>query len=405
MRLAVVSPFLDRFHGTERCILEQIERFARDYQWRIHLYSQSVSGVNTQPPPSPSSEDSPGTIVWHKVPKLPGPHVFNFCFWFLMNSWQRYRYRRSRETQPDLVYSPGVNCLDADVIVVHIVFHAFYRRVRPELRLKAVPLHLWPLIIHRRMYYRLLMYLENKLYCDPAIHLIAVSSLLASQLKQYFQRQDVVVIPNAVDSSKFTSEARQLQRSLSRRSFSYSDSDFVLLLIGNDWKTKGLPALLKAVGKLHDLPLQVLVVGADDPGLYASLLSELKLRDTVRFERPDPDVLKFYAAADVYVAPSLEDSFNLPIIEAMSCALPVIASVFAGASELICDGETGYTLKDPQDDILLAHLIRKIYANSSLRVQIGHAATDFVRAHCGWDANVAATRQVLDQVLQQKQKR
>ncbi len=403
MRLAVVSPFLDRVHGTERCIIEQIERFARDYQWQIHLYSQSVSDVNTQRSPAHFSEDSPGAIVWHKVPKLPGPHLFNFCFWFLTNYWQRHS--PSSKSQPDLVYSPGVNCLDADVIVVHIVFHAFYRRIRPELELSVVPLHLWPLVIHRRMYYRFLMYLENKVYRNPATQLIAVSSLVASQLKQYFGRQDVVIIPNAVDASKFTPEARQVQRNLARLSFSYSDTDFVVLLIGNDWKTKGLAALLKAIGKLHDLPLRLLVVGADDPGLYASLLSELNLHHVVRFERPDPDVLKFYAAADVYVAPSLEDSFNLPIIEAMSCGLPVIASVFAGASELIRDRETGYILQDPQDDTHLAHSIREIYTNSFLRVQIGRAAADFVRAHCGWDANVAATQQLLDQVLERKKKR
>jgi hypothetical protein len=37
LRLAVVSPFLDRQHSTELCIIEQIERLAQQDQWRIEL--------------------------------------------------------------------------------------------------------------------------------------------------------------------------------------------------------------------------------------------------------------------------------------------------------------------------------------------------------------------------------
>jgi len=62
-------------------------------------------------------------------------------------------------------------------------------------------------------------------------------------------------------------------------------------------------------------------------------------------------VLSFYAAADAYVAPSLEDAFGLPILEAMACGLPVIASVQAGASENVLDGATGYLLRDPMNHV------------------------------------------------------
>lgn len=70
---------------------------------------------------------------------------------------------------------------------------------------------------------------------------------------------------------------------------------------------------------------------------------------------PSADVLFFYAAADAYVAPSLEESFGLPIMEAMACGLPVIASVQSGASETIVDGETGYLLRDPLNNLELTN--------------------------------------------------
>ncbi len=162
MRLAVVSPFLDRQHGTELCVSEQIERLARQYHWSIDLYSQKVSQLSGVRPASGASHNSTDSILWHKVSDIPGPHLLKYLWWFSANHWQRWRDRRSGRVRPDLVYSPGINCFDADVIVVHIVFHAFYERVRSELSLNRVPLQSWPRLIHRKLYYKLVMFLERK---------------------------------------------------------------------------------------------------------------------------------------------------------------------------------------------------------------------------------------------------
>ncbi len=249
-------------------------------------------------------------------------------------SWDQ----RSGGVRPDLVYSPGINCLDADVIVVHIVFHEFYQQVKSELALRTVPLRSWPRAIHRKLYYKLIMSLEQKIYCDPGVRLVAVSHLLAKHLESHFRRTDVTVIPNAVDTLRFAEAPRLARRSASRRSLHFAEDEFVLLLIGNDWTNKGLGALLRACALLMDLPLRVLVVGSDDPIFFRPLVEELRMQDRLRFEVPSSDVLLFYAAADLYVGPSLEDSFGLPILEAMACGLPVIASAHAGASEMIDDG-------------------------------------------------------------------
>ena len=347
MRLAVVSPFLDRQHGTELCIIEQIERLAQQNHWRIELYSQKVSQVSGVRPASGVSQNSTDSILWHKVSDIPGPHLLKYLWWFFANQWQRWRDRRSGRVRPDLVYSPGINCLDADVIVVHIVFHEFYRQVKSELALRTVPLRSWPRAIHRKLYYKLIMFLERKIYRDPGVRLVAVSHLLAKHLESHFRRTDVTVIPNAVDTLKFSETTRVARRSASRQSLHFAENEFVLLLIGNDWKNKGLGALLRACALLTDLPLRVLVVGSDDPIFFQALVEELRMQDRLRFEAPSSDVLLFYAAADLYVGPSLEDSFGLPILEAMACGLPVIASAHAGASEMIRDGETGFILSDP----------------------------------------------------------
>jgi glycosyltransferase involved in cell wall biosynthesis len=399
LRLAVVSPFLDRQHGTELCIIEQIERLARKDHWSIELYSQKVSQLNGVRPASAVSPNEPGTIRWHQVSDIPGPHLLKYTWWFFANYWQRWRDRRSGRVRPDLTYSPGINCPDADVIVVHIVFHEFYERVRSELALHRLPLQIWPRVVHRKLYYTLVRLLERKIYSDPGVRLVAVSSLVATQLKSHFQREDVTVIPNAVDTLRFTPEARIAKRNTSRQFLSYDESDFVLLLIGNDWKNKGLDTLLKTIALLTDLPLRMLVVGSDEPGFYRPLVNQHALQDRVRFEKPSMDVLSFYAAADLYVGPSLEDSFGLPILEAMACGLPVIASANTGASEMIRDGETGFILRDPQNQLELAPLIRRIQAEDPLRLSVGAAASRYVMTNCSWDDNAEKTRQLLESTL------
>jgi glycosyltransferase involved in cell wall biosynthesis len=399
LRLAVVSPFLDRQHGTESCVIEQIERLSSEQGWEIHLYSQRVEDVRGLGTVSDSHERIPSSIIWHKVSGIPGPHLFQYLWWYLANQRTRRRDRHSGAVRADLTYSPGINCPDANVIVVHIVFHEFHARVKSELSLRNVSFPSWPLILHRRLYYRLIMGLEKKIYGNPDIRLIAVSELVAQQLQRYFHRADVTVIPNAVDTQKFSPDARNARRGESRAKSQFSESDFVILLIGNDWRKKGLDTLLRAMGELRDLPLQLLVVGKDDPALYRDLVQTPGLTARVRFVKPSPDVLQFYAAADLYAGPSLEDAFNLPILEAMACGLSVIASVNAGASEIIRDGETGLLLRDPHKHEDLAWLLRFACTDPLARERIGTAAAAYVREHCSWDRNADLTRRTLEEAL------
>src|SRR5713226_5487666 len=101
-RLAVVSPFLDKRHGTERRVAEWVSRLPDGYE--IHIYSHRVEDLD------------PSKIVWHRIPKLPGPHLANFLWWFAANHVWRWWDRRFRNLHPDLVFTPGTNCLDADVV-------------------------------------------------------------------------------------------------------------------------------------------------------------------------------------------------------------------------------------------------------------------------------------------------
>jgi len=417
-RIAVVSPFLDRRHGTERCVVEQVERLAREYGYEIHLYSQRVEdigdleefGLGDESPKRENGNDGAaeppapvaGRILWHKIADIPGPHLVKYLWWLLANQFRRRRDLRSRGLRYDLVYSPGINCWDADAIAVHIVFHELYRSVRNELALRKVPLRAWPRALHRRLYYRLIMALEKAIYPDPRVTLAAVSGLTALELRRFFGRDDVHVIPSAVDMKTFNPATRQKRRGETRRSLRFEKEDFVLLLLGNDWKTKGLDCLLEAVARCGKLPLKVLVVGRDDPARYEAVIRRLGLLRQVRFENPSADVVQFYAAADAYVGPSLHDSFALPPAEAMACGLPVVTSRNNGGSEIISNGVDGLVLQEPTDADELAYVIQRLCGDADLCRRLGEAAAQTVQQYT-WARNVEQMKAVLEHVAAQKQ--
>jgi len=402
LRIAVVSPFVDKQHGTERVLAELLERLAARHHAAIHLYTQRVRDLPFSSSTRSSSKDlALGKIVWHKVSRVPGPHLVQFLWWYFANRFARWRDKKFRGLTPDLLYSPGINAPDADAITVHIVFHALYEQVRPELSLSSdSPLH-WPRTIHRILYYRLIMLLERRIYRERGVRLSAVSQLVADQLKRFFGRDDVVVIRSAVDTSQFNPEARSARRDTARSAFGFAFGEFVFLLIGNDWKTKGLDTLLEALTECTDLPLRLMVVGEDERDPYLRRCEALQLGSRVSFLDPSFDVLPFYAAADAYVGPSLEDAYGLPILESMACGLPVIASTFAGASEIIRDGENGLLFENPRDVSALSQLMRRVCTSPELARALG-AAAERTASNESWEAHAKRTYEHFSQILSSK---
>jgi glycosyltransferase involved in cell wall biosynthesis len=387
LRLAVVSPFVDRRHGTERALAELLERLARDEHCEIHLYAQRVEDLALA-----------GRLVWHRVPSIPGPHLLQFLAWLLLNTICRAWDRTVHGIRCDLVLSPGINCFDADLIIVHALFHRLLELARNE-QLQASSPSL--LRLHRQAYYTLLAFLERRLYVNRKVKLVAVSQRTAALLGEYFHRQDVTVIPNGVDAAHFSPSARLARRELARSRRQFRPEDFILLLVGNDLSNKGLPAVLEAMSVQLQIPAMLMIVGDDPSTAFRELAQRLGVFDRCFWEPATADILDAYAAADVYVSPSREDSFGMPAAEAMACGLPVITSVLAGVSSLLHHGTDSFVLRDPHDSKALAKLVRMLHDNSELRSRMGQAAANVSLAWT-WERNAAAVVQLLRKTVSGK---
>lgn len=385
-RIAVVSPFLDKQHGTERCVAEQVERLARDYE--VHVYSNRVDDLDLN------------RIVWHRVPALPGPHLVAYCWWFVANHLWRWRDRRYRDLRFDLTYTPGINCLDADVISVHIVFFELYRQLKDGLGLLQNPISSWARLIHRWLYYRLIIVLEHLIYSRNRSLLSAISEKTAADLKRYGRCQ-VGVIYYGVSPERFNPENRRRLREQSRRVLRLPDSTFCLVLVGNGWKNKGLASLLEAVATVGPSDLRLLIVGRDDPTPYRAASRRNGVEQCAVFLPPRSDVEFYYSAADAYVNPSLEDAFGLPPLEAMACGLPVIVSSRAGVSEIVTNGVDGLVLKEPKDVASLAQMIAELRNNPTLRQTLGDNAARTARQYT-WERNAAQLSAFFEQAIERR---
>jgi glycosyltransferase involved in cell wall biosynthesis len=383
-RLAVVSPFIDKRHGTERRVAECVSRLAGDFE--IHVYSNRV-------------EDIPlDKIVWHHVPPLPGPHFLAYLWWFAANQFTRWRHRRAG-LRFDAIYSPGINCLDATAISVHVVFTELIERTAADRRLRSNPKSSWPRLIHRGLYYRLIRYIERIVYPRKRVSLAVVSQKVAGELAHHFHRtENVRVVYHGTDVSIFSPEERLRLRPGARSSFGLPTSDFALLLIGNGWANKGLPCLIEALALLGDLPVRLIVAGNDDRTPYVAQARRLSVAGRITFLPHSPDVIQYFAAADAYVGPSTQDSFALPPAEAMACGLPVITSRSNGGSEIITHGADGLILEDHSDYRTLATFIRSLIEDGDLRKRLSANAAVTARRFT-WEENARQMRTLFEDAI------
>ena len=225
-RLAVVSPFLDKQHGTERRVVEWVSQLAAEFE--IHIYSQKVEGVD------------PSTFTWHRIPKLPGPHLTNFLWWFFANRLWREWDRWFRGLRYDLIFSPGPNCLDADAISVHIVFAQYARRDEPESEHTNSLVSHWPRALHRKLYYWLAIFLERRAYTGKNIALILIAKRTSMTLEEFYGRRDPCpVVYVGLDHEKFNPARRVLNREEARRALGIAGANSLCSWSATTGGTKG----------------------------------------------------------------------------------------------------------------------------------------------------------------------
>jgi UDP-glucose:(heptosyl)LPS alpha-1,3-glucosyltransferase len=154
---------------------------------------------------------------------------------------------------------------------------------------------------------------------------------------------------NAVDLQRFSPPEHRAESS-------WVDA----LIIAQDYERKGLGEAIRAVARVPDQRLRLIVVGKQDPSSYAALAKQLGVDERVVFHPPTSKPEEFYRQADFFVLPTRHDPCSLVVLEALAMGLPVISTVFNGATEVMTDGVHGLILKDPADVDTLARAMQSL---------------------------------------------
>ena len=188
--------------------------------------------------------------------------------------------------------------------------------------------------------------------------------------------EDIEVIYNGVDTETFHPGNRERYFTEVRQRFDIQLDKKVILFLGTGFERKGLAFLINAFAILKDdyPDTRLLVVGKDNNiQRYISLSKELRVADSVIFTGPQSDVRIFYAAADIFVFPTLYEPFGNVCLEAMASGLPVITSRVNGVAEIM-NGMDHLLLNDPRDIEDMARKIGFLLADNVEREKIAIAA-------------------------------
>jgi N-acetyl-alpha-D-glucosaminyl L-malate synthase BshA len=173
------------------------------------------------------------------------------------------------------------------------------------------------------------------------------ADLRASTLRALRVRSDIRVIYNFLDCHEYR---RQPDATLRARLCPPDRYDALVVHLSNFRPVKRVPAVIDVFERIRRRVRARLVLSGEGPDTAdVQLLADARgLGDHVEMLPPREWVVPLLSAADLFLLPSLQESFGLAALEAMACGVPVVASRVGGLPEVIEDGASGF-LHEPDD--------------------------------------------------------
>lgn len=225
--------------------------------------------------------------------------------------------------------------------------------------------------------------------------ILSTSHVMAKETKLYTNKE-IEVTPFGIDIKQFRPiEAKSL----------FDKDDIVIGTVKTLEDKYGIEYLIRAFKIVSDkhqkLPLKLLIVGGGSlENNLKSLVKELNIEDKTVFAGKVPfrDVTKYHNMLSVSVSVSNSESFGVAIIEASSCAKPVVVSNVGGLPEVVEDGVSGFVV-EPRNPQQTADAIEKLILDEKLRVTIGNNGRDRVEKLYNWENNLTQMINIYKEIL------
>ena len=232
--------------------------------------------------------------------------------------------------------------------------------------------------------------------CDA---LLAPSESTAAVLRAQRMNRHISIWARGVDREQFNPGRRDPEW---RRALGIGDGEMIVAFLGRVVMEKGLDVFADAIDALEarSAPHRVVVIG-EGP---ARDWFEARLPKTAVFvgHQEGPDLARALASTDVFLNPSITETFGNVTLEAMACGLPVVAAEATGATSLVRNGETGL-LVEPGDAEAYADALAAYATDPDLRRRHGQAGLAFART-MDWDRINSAVFAVYGRVVERRRR-
>lgn len=336
LRIAIVSPVVGPGAGVPYYWQALAQVMAKQHE--VHVFAARADPV-----------DLDGVVVHRVWALLTGWFLLHVTFYISVLS--RFSLARILHRRPfDIVLGIGALTPFADVATVHFVqarelalqTQEMFPRERTLTGLAS---------LDYALYGRIMGWLGRSFYQHSGTRIVAISESVKRDLIRFEGASElaIAVVPNGVDTVRFHPANRQRYRDALREELGISEHQVMVLFVGNSWGRKGLATAIEAIRGPGSADLRLVVAGQ---GVPAAFIRGLPMEDSSRIlfaGNQKENVERFYAAADIFVLPTLYEPFGLVILEAMASGLPCIVSATAGASEWLTDGVDALLLHDPAD--------------------------------------------------------
>jgi UDP-glucose:(heptosyl)LPS alpha-1,3-glucosyltransferase len=235
------------------------------------------------------------------------------------------------------------------------------RRRRFELPLKRFVRSLTPK-------HRDLLRLEHSLFSGGNTRrVIAASQMVKDEIVNIYRYppESIDLVRNGVPLEKFRFDSELREKS--REELKLQPDQTALLFAGSGWARKGLLFAIEAMALCKNSKMRLLVAGRGNARSYRTKRLRFWGEDPVRFLGEVADMLRVYAAADIFILPTIYDPFSNACLEALACGLPVITTRSNGFSEIIENGVHGSIVDHSGDLLALRNAIRH-WSDPSRRV-------------------------------------
>lgn len=233
------------------------------------------------------------------------------------------------------------------------------------------------------------------LRCDA---LLVPAESTAAVLRAQRMNRNISIWSRGVDRTQFNPERRSLEW---RRSLGIGDEELVVAFLGRIVMEKGLDVFASVHDELKasNVPHRVLIIG-EGP---ARPWFEKALPDGIFVgHKEKEDLARALASSDIFLNPSITETFGNVTLEAMASALPVVAAAATGATNLVRDGETG-TLAEPGDIPALAAGVAAYITDPEFRRRHGEAGLAFAKTQ-DWDVINGAVLKTYARAIERRER-